>query len=162
MGENREGQESFDIQHFGRDRKQYFLRFATVLLWLASGFLAWQAVEAWGHLYTDPNGTFRGAGFREGSVLLYVVILTPAVTLGLWASALLLVRSLVRGSFSYLPTIVFFSASVLVMSLVSVGALIWDRDPASVLRISGNLAAVSLLMLLVVVKIRSGDVSEPS
>lgn len=162
MGEYRGGQDYSEIQSFSRNRARCFRGYASLLLWLVSGFLVWQASEAWACLYNDPNGTFRGAGIGEGPVFLYVVVLTPAVIWGLWASALLLVRKLVRGSFSYFPTIIFFSSSVLVLSLASIGALIWGSDSASVLRISGNLAGVSLLMLLVVVKIRSGAVSESS
>ncbi|PSS45194.1 hypothetical protein C6401_03565 [Arthrobacter woluwensis] len=59
----------------------------------------------------------------------------------------------------YLPTISFFLSAAVVLTGISVAALLWSRDAGSVLRITGNFAGLSAFAALIFGKIRSADLS---
>lgn len=98
-----------------------------------------------------------GAG---APVVLYVWATTPILVVGIWGCAHILLNRRPGHRRAYAAPLSFSAITAILLTLGSVGALILSSDPGPILKMSGNLAAVSIIMLLLFAKLRSVDASD--
>jgi len=113
---------------------------------------------AWGALFVDPNGSISIV-----SVNIPTITWAAAMTASMICVLTLFIRGLMRkipeSRQRYLPTISFFLSAAIILTGISVAAIVWSRDSGSVLRITGNFAGLCVFAVLIFAKMRSADLS---
>lgn len=138
--------------------RRYVSLFCFVPVVVATGIVCGVCVLAWAFLYDTPDGAVHAFGAAL-PVVLYVWATTPVAVVGIWGCANIILKRRGRRR-PYAAPLGFSATAALVLALGSVGALIFSSDPEPILKMSGNLAAVSVILVLLFAKLRSVDATD--
>lgn len=139
--------------------RRYVSLFWFVPVVVATGIVCGVCVLAWAFLYDTPDGAVHAFG-AVGPVDLYVWATTPVAVVGIWGCANMILKRRRGRRRPYAAPLGFSATAALVLALGSVGALIFSSDPGPILKLSGNLAAVSVILVLLFAKLRSVDATD--